>query len=148
MMISKTHIRSFTRILAKAMVAVYPSIKTVPRYELFEERTLTRHPKETSVLELVSESIRKRAKALGEEFRRAQPFPHLVLDHFLDPEFCQELIAAFPPFEREHALNEYGQAGLKAVVPQLRRIGPPYARLDTLLSSSAFLSLVSDLTGI
>jgi hypothetical protein len=70
------------------------------------------------------------------------------LDEFLNPDFCRALLDEFPAFEPRHALNEYGEAGLKAVVPNLAQIGPAYAQLDRLLASAEFLGLIGDLTGI
>jgi hypothetical protein len=51
--------------------------------------------------------------ALAEEFRNAQPFPHLVIDEFLSSEFCDRLLSDFAPFDKGDATNEQGGAGRK-----------------------------------
>ena len=57
-------------------------------------------------------------------------------------------MAEFPAFDREHARNEMGEAGGKAVFQNLRELGPAYARLDALLRSREFLAFVGRITGI
>ena len=103
---------------------------------------------EITLQKLIPASIRGQAKALGQRFRQAQPFPHLVLDTFLDPEYCKELTATFPAFDRGNFLNEYGEPGSKAVFQNLPGVGPAYEQLDQLFSSEDFLSLLSELTEI
>ena len=48
---------------------------------------------------------------LRENFTRAEPFPHLVIDGFLDPAFCRELLAQFPPYDDARFRNEHGHRG-------------------------------------
>lgn len=103
---------------------------------------------EVALPNLISADVRSRAKLLGSQFRQAQPFPHLVLDTFLEPAYCRELIAGFPAFDGRRSVNEYGEAGSKSVFQDLPRVGPAYQQLDRLFSSAEFLSLLADLTGI
>ena len=91
---------------------------------------------------------RQQTGALREQFQTAQPFPHLVVDNFLQPDFCQQLLKEFPGFDEKLALNEFGEVGRKAVQEQLPKIGPAYRRLDDLLRSTEFLTFLSDITGI
>jgi hypothetical protein len=39
-------------------------------------------------------------EALRREFQAAVPFPHLVIESFLEPEFAAEAAAAFPSWWR------------------------------------------------
>ena len=85
---------------------------------------------------------------LQRQFASAQPFHHVVIDQFLDPGFCRDLIDAFPPFADKVAINERGEVGRKAVVSDLAGIGPAYQRFDRLMQDPDFLSLTSEITGI
>jgi len=89
-----------------------------------------------------------RAGALGECFQKAQPFRHVVIDRFLDETFCDELIRAFPPFDPSRAVNEHGERGRKAVVPELSRLGGAYAQFDAMIRSREFLEWMGRATGI
>jgi Rps23 Pro-64 3,4-dihydroxylase Tpa1-like proline 4-hydroxylase len=103
---------------------------------------------ERPLLELIRSEVRSQVAALSERFLKAQPFRYLVVDDFVELEYCRQLIAEFPAFDRKQALNEFGQAGGKAVFQNLPQIGPAYERFDRLLRSREFLSLVSEITGI
>jgi len=100
------------------------------------------------VLELIQPVIRNRVDALSREFQSAQPFRHLVMDDFLVPEFCRELMAEFPGFDRGQSRNELGEQGRKAVNTDLPHLGPSYARMDALLRSRDFLNFMGQITGI
>ena len=100
------------------------------------------------MLAVIQPEIRQQTDALREQFQKAQPFPHLVVDHFLQPDLCRQLLKEFPGFDEKRALNEFGEVGRKAVQEQLPKIGPAYRRLDDLLRSPEFLTFLSDITGI
>jgi hypothetical protein len=100
------------------------------------------------VLDLISPSVLDRAAALRAAFEAAQPFRHLVVDGFLNPAYCQELIRQFPAFDREHALNEFGEVGRKAVFQDLPQIGPAFQRFDRMLRSREFLAFLGEISGI
>ena len=53
-------------------------------------------------------SLLKRVDELALEFASARPFRHVVIEPFLDPEFCERLLAEFPSFDRDKSLNEMG----------------------------------------
>ena len=105
-------------------------------------------PLNQSPLQLLDTRLQHEASTLRAQFRSAEPFPHVVIDEFLNPDYCRALIDEFPAFDQKHALNEYGQTGGKAVFQNLVEIGPSYARFDGLLRSQEFLSLISEITGI
>jgi hypothetical protein len=88
------------------------------------------------------------AAGLERHFAAAQPFRHVVIDRFLDPAFCRELMDTFPAFAKHAAYNERGEVGGKAVVPDIASLGPAYRRFDELMKDPQFLSLVSRMTGI
>jgi hypothetical protein len=86
--------------------------------------------------------------SLCAQFQAAAPFQHIVLDDFLEPAFCDALIAEFPAFNPALARTENGDIGLKAVNERISELGPAYKKLDALLQSARWLSWVSDVTGI
>lgn len=100
------------------------------------------------VRNLVSPGVAERAGEFRFQFETAEPFPHVVIDDFLDSGLFEGLIAEFPPFDERRALNEHGQVGGKSVEPNLALIGEHYRRLDQLLRSAGFLELISQVTGI
>lgn len=81
-------------------------------------------------------------------FARREPFRHVVIDDFLAADYAAALLADFPPFERGNARNEAGELGGKSTVERIRQLGAPYAALDDLIQSPAFLDVVSRVTGI
>jgi hypothetical protein len=93
-------------------------------------------------------SVLSSVENLRTRFAEAQPFRHVVIDSFLDPAFCRELIAGFPRFETGQSLNEMREPGRKAVVTDLPRLGPAYARFDRLMRDREFLDFVGRITGI
>ena len=88
---------------------------------------------------------------LRQEFQSAQPFPHIKMDNFLQPEVAQEISAAYPTFANAlsmgfqfNALNEQR----KVQVTDAVKFPGPVARLNQALSSPAFLKDLEYITGI
>ncbi len=90
----------------------------------------------------------ERAADLTRDFADAQPFRHIVVDDFLDAQFCQRLMAQFPAFDERKAINELGVAGRKAAVPRISRIGGAYIEFDSMMRSAGFLATISRIAGI
>lgn len=93
-------------------------------------------------------SVREQVESLRHQFITAEPFRHVVIDSFLDPVFCSQLIAEFPPFQNKYAVNERGESGRKAVIPALAGVSPGYARFDALMKEPEFLLLLGRITDI
>jgi Rps23 Pro-64 3,4-dihydroxylase Tpa1-like proline 4-hydroxylase len=100
------------------------------------------------VLTLLHPDVRGHVADLASQFSAAQPFRHVVIDGFLDPQLCAELIAQFPPFEAGDARNERGEAAGKAVIAEIARLGPAFDRFDRLMRDREFLSLMGRITNI
>jgi Rps23 Pro-64 3,4-dihydroxylase Tpa1-like proline 4-hydroxylase len=96
----------------------------------------------------VSPAVAARVAELAAAFARREPFRHVVIDDFFAPGFAQRLLADFPPFDTQRARNEAGEIGGKAVVEQIRALGPTYAALDALIQGREFLELIARITGI
>lgn len=85
---------------------------------------------------------------LQQQFASAQPFRHVQIPSFFSEAFCQQLLENFPEFDAEHARNEMGQVGRKAVRSDVRNLGPVYRQLDDVLRSDDFLHAIEQITGI
>ena len=99
-------------------------------------------------LELLSPGALDARTELKDRFTSSSPFPHLVLDSFLQPDDCRRRLQEFPRFEDADVKNELGKVGGKAVRWDLPQLGPAYAKFDRLMRSEEFLQYVSDITGI
>lgn len=97
---------------------------------------------------MISDQVLARLPADTEQFQRREPFRHVVIDGFLQPESAAGLLAEFPAFNRAHAINEDGQVGNKAVCERVRALGPNFSRLDALVQAPDFLGLVARITSI
>jgi hypothetical protein len=100
------------------------------------------------MMHLVQPGVRASSKKLRDEFAKAQPFRHVVVDEFLDRAFCERLMADFPAFDTAKAVNETGDVGGKAVVPELAQISAAYAEFDRLIRSSDLLRWLGEITSI
>jgi hypothetical protein len=81
-------------------------------------------------------------------FARRDPFRHVVIDDFLEPDYATSLLTSFPPFERGNARNEAGELGGKSTIERIRGLGAPYAALDELIQTHGFLDLIGRITDI
>jgi hypothetical protein len=97
---------------------------------------------------MLHEAVRNRVEDLRAQFASAQPFRYVVIEPFLDPAFCTELMAEFPSFTSGTSINERGETGRKAVVPDLAKLGSAYGRFDRLMRDREFLDLVGRITGV
>ncbi len=97
---------------------------------------------------MISQAVIAQAATYREAFQAAQPFKHVCIDDFFVGAAAEASLRDFPPFDREFALNEYGEVGGKAVVSDIRGISPFYARLYDYLNSPEFMAAMSAVTGI
>jgi 2-oxoglutarate-Fe(II)-dependent oxygenase superfamily protein len=95
----------------------------------------------------IAESTWASAGALAERFREARPFPHVVIDGFLEPEVCRRVVGEFPAYDAERFRNEWGESG-KAYHERVAGLGPAFRELHEALSSTAFLDFASCVSGI
>ncbi len=100
------------------------------------------------MLSLVHPYVSGQAGKLRRTFQGNKPFRHIVIDNFLVSPFMERLSAEYPPFDPKQALNEFGEAGRKAVVQNLRRLGRSCQDFDRLMRSAEFRSLVERITDV
>jgi len=97
---------------------------------------------------LVTQKYLASASMHFERYDGATPFRHLVLDDFFEAEFAESLVAQFPAFDVEKAINENGEIGAKCVHEDLPRLGSAYLALDEYIQSREFLGWLERATGI
>jgi Rps23 Pro-64 3,4-dihydroxylase Tpa1-like proline 4-hydroxylase len=85
---------------------------------------------------------------LRDSFLAKRPFPHLVIDNFLEDSFARKLLHFFPAFLEERAIAEHGRVGGKATRENVRELGECYLELDGWFRSVEFLSWMERVTGI
>ncbi len=100
------------------------------------------------MLQLLHSDVRDHVDDLQRQFASAQPFRHVIIEHFLDDAFSRELIAQFPPFGAGDARNERGEEAGKSVINSITRLGPAFRQFDRLMRDAGFLSLMGRITGI
>jgi len=89
--------------------------------------------------------------ALRRQFNAAEPFRHLCIDEFLDPDFAREVAAAYPTFENALAGGfafNYVNERQKVQVTDSEKFPEPVKRLHEAISSQSFLDDLGHITGI
>ena len=84
-------------------------------------------------------------------FVAAAPFPHVIIDDFLDAATCRAVAAEYPTFEQARALGFAFNAvneRKKIQITDSARFPPAVKALSDFLASPAFLADLSALTGI
>jgi hypothetical protein len=89
------------------------------------------------------------AKALGERYRSARPFPSICIDGFLEPSFALEVARSYPQSlqgatRSYDALNERG----KTQIEERSRFPEPVGRLADVCATQEFRDLLSEITGV
>jgi hypothetical protein len=99
---------------------------------------------------LLSKSFLDSCPALTEGFRSNRPCPHVIIEEFLEPNFCTQLLNQFPVCDGRvlELFRRNGNRGGKSKVRDLRALGESYIQLDDLLKSTFFIDLISRITGI
>jgi len=98
--------------------------------------------------DIVNPKIWDKSSSFQREYAQARPFPHFVVENFLDEKFGQKIYEEFPAFDTKKARNESGEIGGKAVREDMPRISAAYADLDRLFASRKFLDWMSYSTEI
>jgi Rps23 Pro-64 3,4-dihydroxylase Tpa1-like proline 4-hydroxylase len=89
--------------------------------------------------------------ALRDRFKNATPFPHIVLDDFLEPAFAREVAACYPTFDQAvlqgFAFNFVNEQR-KVQITDTAKFPDPVRRLNEAISSPKFLADLEVITGI
>lgn len=98
-------------------------------------------------LALDPDECRELGNSLADRYRSASPFPHIVIDDFLDPEALRTVLAEFPPsedkgyFDRDQERYKFQYAPYETSSGHIRNL---FAELN----SQAFLGFLEEMTGI
>lgn len=93
------------------------------------------------------EQCREAGAALAERYQTNQPYPHIVVDNFLDADFLRQLAAEFPAISGQNCFMRE-QERLKFQFRPEECEGPLTRMLFAELNSRAFLTFLSEMTGI
>lgn len=81
------------------------------------------------------------------QFQNAHPFPHLVVDDFLEPTVAEQAYANFPEMEKMDALKDIRQ--YKAQDPNISNFDPIFGKIIfDHLNAARFLEIVERISGI
>ena len=100
-----------------------------------------------SYLALDADECREAGRSLSERYRSASPFPHIVIEDFLDPEVLKTVISEFPSsrdkryFDRDQERYKFQFAPHEIPSGHIRNL---FAELN----SEAFLGFLEEMTGI
>jgi 2OG-Fe(II) oxygenase superfamily len=87
--------------------------------------------------------------ALAKSYQEGEPFPHIVIDNFLDPEIFAEVLAAFPGPECPIWYKfKSGPENLKLQSRDLRDLPPVVRALVTEFNGAEFVKFLQEMTGI
>lgn len=89
-----------------------------------------------------------RFETLASEYRGATPFPHVVIDDFLDPDLAEEASAAFPIADDEIWIHYSHYNSDKHGLTKIDVIPEPMRSILMTLNSPSFLRHLEKLTGI
>jgi 2OG-Fe(II) oxygenase superfamily len=97
---------------------------------------------------IINQDVVRECPIFAQRFASATPFRHVVIDNFLEPDFCAALLQQFPSFDEKAAINENGEIGGKSTQERVRALGKEFCRLDDVVQRADFLKLIEDITGI
>jgi hypothetical protein len=97
-----------------------------------------------------SERLARLADAHAQEFRNADPYPHIVMDQFLPDASARELAQVFPGPDDDVAWDHYAAPGLEVKLGcgDETKFPAPIRTAIRDLNSSTFLRFLEKLTGI
>ena len=84
----------------------------------------------------------------GRQYRAAKPFPHIVLDDFLDPGILRSVVEEFAASKREKWHHTDREVERKSSSEEEQGFGPFTRTVIHVLNSGPFLTFLEGLTGI
>ena len=92
--------------------------------------------------------LKRIVKARGEQYRGASPFPHLVLDNFLDAGILRRVVSEVSAMDHSGWHRTASAHERKLSTEDEATFGPFTRRVFTALNSSLFVTFLEELTGI
>jgi hypothetical protein len=93
-------------------------------------------------------SPRRSLRDLLEDYRLAQPFPHLILDDLFPGEILDSILAELPPASSEKWLNQRDPLMIKSNLRSAVDLDEHGYAFVSVLHSAAFLYFLTEITGI
>jgi Rps23 Pro-64 3,4-dihydroxylase Tpa1-like proline 4-hydroxylase len=87
-------------------------------------------------------------RAHGAAYHTADPFPHVVIDEFLDPGMLKEVLAEFDSMDRTPWHYTERNTERKYSTEDFRHFGPTTRAVFTQLNAAPFMEFLEKLTGI
>lgn len=137
-----------------------PVIRTYEALHVTQERLLatreelrkTRHERDlarkASAHVLSRGQLKDLERAHAAAYRAADPFPHLVIDGFLDSNMLKEVLAEFDAMDRTPWHYTERNTERKYSTEDFRHFGPTTRAVFTQLNSAPFMEFLEKLTGI
>jgi hypothetical protein len=94
------------------------------------------------------ERLREVAAQRRDEFRRARPFPHVVIDGLVPDEVLDAVVAEFPSPDRPEWFRFDSELERKLASTTETPLGPATVAVLTAFNSAAFLDFLTELTGM
>ena len=86
---------------------------------------------------------------LNETYETNKPFPHIVLDNFIDENLLNGVLEEFPDLEKAGSKAEFNDSReIKAISRGFADISPKAFKLISYLNSDLFLTYLQEITGI
>jgi len=86
---------------------------------------------------------------LASEFSAATPFPHIVVDNFIDPVACQAMLDEFDGVDRDGSWGHYVHYNERKLgLTKFDRMAPATQRVIRELSSDRFVAWLESVTGL
>jgi Rps23 Pro-64 3,4-dihydroxylase Tpa1-like proline 4-hydroxylase len=98
-------------------------------------------------LALDQAECRELGRSLSERYREASPFPHIVIDDFVDAQVLKRVLADFPSSDNKQYFNRE-QERLKFQYQPHEVVSGVVRNLFAELNSQAFLGFLEELTGV
>lgn len=110
---------------------------------------MTRQPEtETPVPVLDIEHLERNLERLRADYQAASPYPHIVIDDFLEPGVVEAAVAEFPPLNHEQWTNYIHVNERKFSHTDPDTWGPTLQSILEELNSSRFVEFVGNLLGV
>jgi Rps23 Pro-64 3,4-dihydroxylase Tpa1-like proline 4-hydroxylase len=100
-----------------------------------------------SYLAFDAPECRELGQTLARQYRHAEPFPHIVLDDFLELDILRTVLGGFPSSENKEHFDR-GQERFKYQYKPHEVLSGPVRNLFAELNNHAFLGFLEELTGI
>src|SRR4029079_19159775 len=85
---------------------------------------------------------------LSRTYRRENPFPHIALENFIDPEVAGQAVADFPSAESGEWIQYRHVSERKLGQNKREAIPAPFLRIIDEFNSDRFISFLGEMTGI